>query len=395
LYAYILAFAFGVDAREFWPATQSGATKADATVQNMKARGRGIGNRIQTLEWFWRLCLPETIEFEYDFSDDEQDETQARIQSMKQGILSTALRDGGINPLEYRALLIADNIIDGKLLESLDLPVTSDSGANQDNEDDAMDANTSDSAEPDDANATGVAALKTVATYRKSLRANVRALWTGQFSIIDFYEAMGNSIRRYFPQAWTEGAAKFGISADERSEAEDQRLTLEINTEISYILAFAQAIVADSKANGGLLTPLFARADLWANTYERIVSLAGVMAAADMKGEWTLGETEHCDTCLFYEGKVYRNSIWQKYLEPLELMPKMKGLICKGYNCGCLIVPTDKPITKGRPPIFKSAKALDTLKNLVPLSYDTNGTGLSDLPVDLLKHNHHQTPEKV
>lgn len=38
IYVYSLALAFGVDAREFWPATQSGATKGDAAIQNMKAR---------------------------------------------------------------------------------------------------------------------------------------------------------------------------------------------------------------------------------------------------------------------------------------------------------------------------------------------------------------------
>jgi len=42
LFVYILALAFGVDAREFWPATTTGATKADALVQAHRRRGARV-----------------------------------------------------------------------------------------------------------------------------------------------------------------------------------------------------------------------------------------------------------------------------------------------------------------------------------------------------------------
>ena len=47
---YAIALAFGVDARELWPATQSGATKGDAAIQHLKSRGKGIGEIIQITE---------------------------------------------------------------------------------------------------------------------------------------------------------------------------------------------------------------------------------------------------------------------------------------------------------------------------------------------------------
>ena len=94
LYAYILAWVFGTDAREFWPATVSGATKADATVQNMKSRGKGIGWLIETMEWVFRHILPATAKFEYDYTDDEQDFMQAQIQEKRTGILSSLNKTG-------------------------------------------------------------------------------------------------------------------------------------------------------------------------------------------------------------------------------------------------------------------------------------------------------------
>lgn len=361
LYAYILAFCFGVDAREFWPASQSGATKADATVQNMKARGRGIGNLIQTVEYMIRHAIPETVPFEYDYSDDEQDEMQGRIQAQRQITLSGILRDNGINPLEYRALLIADNIIDGKLLESLDLPATSDDSANMDNADTALDANTGDNADPTDENVGEAAAsLKTVKSlgdYRRSLRSLARGYWKGDLGAFDFVDGMTSAVTRHFDQAWDEGAAKYGVEADELTDAEKIRLTLETNTEISYIIGFADFIKANSKTEGGLLRPIFDRVELWVNNYLRIVSLAGAIAAADAKSIWVYGDTvEHCADCSMYAGRVYRNSVWLKFLEPYDAMPHGRGLECKGYNCDCGLKKTSEPVSSGRPPLPVGAK---------------------------------------
>lgn len=373
LYAYILAFCFGVDAREFWPATQSGATKADATVQNMKARGRGIGNRIQTIEYFLRAAIPEVVEFEYDYSDDEQDEMQGRIQKQRQETLSGILKDNGINPLEYRALLIADNIIDGKLLESLDLPMTSDDSANTDNADTALDANTGDNADPTDENvglaAASLKAIKSLSDYRRSLRSLARGYWKGDLGAFDFVDGMTSAITRHFTQAWDEGAARFGVQADELTDEEKTRLSLEINTEISYVINFADFIANNSKTNGGLLSTLYARVELWVNAYGRIETLAGTIAAADAKGLWAYGDTvEHCDDCAMYAGRIYRNSVWRKFLEPYDAMPHGRGLQCKGYNCGCEIKRTSEPVSKGRPPLPVGAK-----KAVGDVSFDVGG----------------------
>lgn len=354
LYAYVLAFCFGVDAREFWPATQSGATKADATVQNMKARGRGIGNRIQTMEYLLRHALPDSVEFEYDYTDDEQDEMQGRIQGQRQSTLSAILRDGGINPLEYRALLIADNVLDGKLLEDLNIPLDSDSSPDEalDNTDNALESNTSDSQTPADSPLNKALAVKTEDAYRRALRQLVRGYWTGNLGAFDFYDGFADAIDRNFKMAWREGIAQWGMSDLEMTDAETLRLRLEIANQIAYIDGFAQAVADNSKANNGALFPLYDRLELWVKNYGRIKTLAGTMAAADRKGIWVYGDTvDHCPSCAALAGRVYRNSVWLKWLEPLDMMPRGKGLACKGFQCDCSIKPTSEPVSSGRPPI--------------------------------------------
>lgn len=74
LYIYTLALVFGVDAREFWPATQSGATKGEAEVQAQKAKGKGFGQMLTAIErainWY---VLPRDVEFAFDRRNDDDD----------------------------------------------------------------------------------------------------------------------------------------------------------------------------------------------------------------------------------------------------------------------------------------------------------------------------------
>jgi hypothetical protein len=369
LYAYILAFCFGVDAREFWPATQSGATKADATVQNMKARGRGIGDRIQMVEFFIRAAIAEVVDFEYDFSDDDQDKMQAEIQGMRLNNLSTLQRGGALNSLEMRALAIAEGIIDGALLETLNLPVDSDSSlADQEDDQDSLESNTGNSETPTDGaveqTSVGKAlTVKTQAAYRRSLRQFVRGYWNGELGAFDFFDGFANTIERNFTKAWYDGAAQWGIAPNEITDEEKTRLRLEINTEITFISGFADAIQNGSKANGGQLAPLYDRLEMWVNAYDRIMSLAGQLAAADAKGIWVYGDTiDHCASCSTYAGRVYRNSVWVKWLEPYDLLPHGGGLACKGFRCECSIKKTSEPVSSGRPPIVTKVHTHDPIK---------------------------------
>jgi len=74
LYVYTLALDFGVDVREFWPASQTGATKAEAEVQAQKAKGKGLGRLISSVELAvnWQI-LPDGLEFRFDQQDSEDD----------------------------------------------------------------------------------------------------------------------------------------------------------------------------------------------------------------------------------------------------------------------------------------------------------------------------------
>jgi len=85
IYVNILSLAFGVDVREFWPMSAGPlGTGAETTVQHQKAKGKGIGDIISTLEWAinWHI-LPSSVEFSFDFQDDEEDKLRADIEDVK------------------------------------------------------------------------------------------------------------------------------------------------------------------------------------------------------------------------------------------------------------------------------------------------------------------------
>lgn len=112
-----IALALGIDFRELWPATVTGATKADASIQHLKAKGKGFGEIIQMIErLFGRKVLPAHLYLKFDYQDDEEDSLRAEIrrtrsESYKNNLESTAvtqrivhewmLENGELNEVQF------------------------------------------------------------------------------------------------------------------------------------------------------------------------------------------------------------------------------------------------------------------------------------------------------
>lgn len=117
VYVYCLALGFGTDAREFWPATQSGATKADATVQHEKARGKGFGDIVNIIELALNWGgLPDNVTIEYDYQDDSLELQIAQVHGQR--ILNvTALQNAGNLTIEQgNAVLVSQGVLDPEVL---------------------------------------------------------------------------------------------------------------------------------------------------------------------------------------------------------------------------------------------------------------------------------------
>jgi hypothetical protein len=189
--------------------------------------------------------------------------------------------------------------------------------------------------------------LRTKASYLQNLRAVVRGLWTGVTDEFETAASFEASIRRGLTQAWHEGIGELGLTPADMSEDEQRALRARIARETSYIDGFIDAIMAGSKENGGALAPLLQRAAMWAERWEEVKAEALMMVQQDPPLEWHLNPLkENCSSCAKLNGKVKRASYWNQS----GVLPGVAGagyLECQGYRCGCELLPTDKPLSKG------------------------------------------------
>lgn len=118
LYVYSLALGFGVDVREFWPATSSGATKADASLQHLKARGKGLAELIRTIEHAVKKVFPAdgSVTMEFDYTDDEEDIAVAQLHRHEVDTYAELVNMKAITPEEARKMSISKGILDTRIV---------------------------------------------------------------------------------------------------------------------------------------------------------------------------------------------------------------------------------------------------------------------------------------
>lgn len=183
--------------------------------------------------------------------------------------------------------------------------------------------------------------------YRAALRSNVRGLWTGALSEAQFEDGMRSAINRRLTQAFLEGAEKCGVKEDELTNAENLALGRAIQKELTFIQGLTNDINAN-KRGVGKLGPFMTRVSgLWLNRYRELISKGQSLICKDLKSEWVLNPAkENCPSCVRLNGKVKRGSFWIKS-GILPNVPNASYLVCKGFDCGCELVPTRKPVSKG------------------------------------------------
>jgi hypothetical protein len=183
-----------------------------------------------------------------------------------------------------------------------------------------------------------------IVSFRRNLRASVRGLWTGALTKRQALSTFRAAIERGIEQAWREGAAECGIQPDELTVQELTARDEFIFEQNDFATDFIDTIADQSKANGGSLTPLLQRAEMWVNRYNDAKTQGKVLACADFKAQWFIGPTEkHCPSCAGFDKRVYRFSTWDRN----NALPQNRCLACNGFNCQCRLDPTDRPITKG------------------------------------------------
>jgi hypothetical protein len=378
IYAYTMALALGVDARELWPATAAGATKADAEVQHRKALRKGLGDFLNEIARIInQRILPEGVTFDFTPEDSEEDSIRAEIERMRADTALVMVETGAISPRGALAWLVDSGVLPSEYLDNAALgapesmpeseepeeseleetPITDDEAGDrtQESQGDVPRAE-------GEMEGSGVKGLlrrvgllrrlapkkkevKAIGSFRSAIRAAIRGLWSGAMDYFMFFDTMLIATERHYREAWLAGAAQCGIqSIDELTQEEQLRLRSLIIFDQQYVGGLATAIEENSRARGGRLTPLLARGELWINRYNMVYNEGQAAACADRKLIWILGPTEqHCRSCAGFAGRVYRASVWQRN----GALPQSQNLACNGFRCQCRLEPTSERGTPG------------------------------------------------
>lgn len=117
-----IALAFGVDARELFPAMTSGATRADAQLAHLKQRGKGPGQILQVVEQLFNFkYLPGNMRLVFDYQDDAQDRQKAEISKIRADRRKQDIDSGAIDIRTTRELMMQDGEISRRQFERMEL----------------------------------------------------------------------------------------------------------------------------------------------------------------------------------------------------------------------------------------------------------------------------------
>jgi hypothetical protein len=129
---YAIALARGIPARWLWPATATGATKADALLQHTAGLMAGTGATLQTLQTLLGgsdrglmhrsgKFLPPHLKITFDFQDDEQDRAHAENASLRSQTRERDLNAGAITVRIAREQMLEDGEIDQAQFNQMEL----------------------------------------------------------------------------------------------------------------------------------------------------------------------------------------------------------------------------------------------------------------------------------
>lgn len=158
-----------------------------------------------------------------------------------------------------------------------------------------------------------------------------------------FVTRMMSIIRGYGFQAYRDGLKAGGVNdeMDEDDIAQAERLAQE---QRRYVNGIASQIYEDDKVT---TEETEGRASMWFSKSIYPFYLLGLeSASANLAVMWVMNaRKENCVSCQALDGQVRRIKYWMS-----TIIPKSINLACSGYNCGCVLTPTDRPISRGKLP---------------------------------------------
>lgn len=159
----------------------------------------------------------------------------------------------------------------------------------------------------------------------------------------EFIDLLANLISGQLTQAYQQAFEDEGYTDFVLPDYLTASLETMILNQYTFVDQFFRDII-DARIDGTPIAPLLVRSAMWANRYNEAYNEALRLITVNNGGNliWTLGEAEHCTTCLALDGIVASGKEW----EASGWKPQSEDLECHGYNCKCQLLPTSNRRSK-------------------------------------------------
>lgn len=344
-----LALALGVDRQELMQLSGGGAlgSEGQSVILAQKSRGKTLGYLLAQLERKFNDLLPVEYTFEFKYRDPQESIEDANKAQVWADVAVTAgnilTPQQSITLLSNQVEAIKDAIDTAPRVNDIDVqpqaPVIQAPNIAEDN----TAGITGESIQPRlNIDVEDEIKQKAYPVTESGFVQDVRDLLLSAIQpdnpILDrrgFGITMRSLLKRYGLQAYKDGLANGGVYVDTLDPEDNAKYLNTFAAQSAFISGLADAVYVQKS-----ITPAnaAARAQMWGKSLQEFLDAGTFSAASNAMFEWVLGVAEHCRTCLRLNGQVHRYKSWHSK----GLMPRSSKLECRGYNCKCTLVQTNK-----------------------------------------------------
>jgi hypothetical protein len=351
-----IAAAVGVDIQDFWELTQSNmGTATQSAVLHEKSKGKALGRILKSLERVINQALPESLQFEFKYRDDQEDQAEATkatswIANAAQ-LSQLGLPQDAITRLLVNQVPAIRDVMTDESGEIIRLP---DDDPKTDEQITLSTQSTVESAEsqttPQDA--------ETVDDTEKALRDTrqsfedvfVRIVNQTNLSDVGSRALVGQILRQQLQShgedVWLDGQRSGGNETAVIDKDAERSIAVWRAQQSPFVSKFTKELFSKEFTSKEIIS----RARMWVNKSLNPLYYKSLDAAAgNSHWMWVVNPVkEHCETCVKMNGQIHK---MKDYIKS-GVLPQSPKLECGGYQCGCSLTPSDLPsrgtFTRGR-----------------------------------------------
>jgi hypothetical protein len=339
-----IALSLGIDIQDIWELTGNNIGSAtQSEILHRKAKGKGVGRILKTLERFMNAIMPPDMEFRFSYQDFEDDQNQATLANQwatAAAQLAPYLSKDQIAQLLANQIEAVRDVVTDQTGVVVRLPDSDPKTPEQLEPAQAED----DTAAPTPEEEVVVGERALVMTQVAFMDAFNRALTLARSGVLDkraVRAILRTEVVAQGRKAYIDGLRDGDADSLEIDKTGERIIGRWRAQQLQFVNDFVDKLFKDEFTNAQLQQ----KAQQWVNKSINPLYYAGMeQGNVNQQYMWVVNPAkEHCKTCLKLNGQVHK---LKEYIKR-GLLPQSPKLECGGWECGCKLVKSQQP-ARGR-----------------------------------------------